>query len=107
MVFCSKCGEEIPKDACYCPSCGVRIRREVEIEAGGPWDEVSEAFERMGEKLERAFERVGREIERVFEGEREEAEEAAVGEELVICPECGIENVAGAKFCYECGKKLK
>jgi len=98
MVFCSKCGEEIPKDACYCPSCGVRIRREVEIEAGGPWDEVSEAFERMGEKLERAFERVGREIERAFEGEEEK---------LIVCPECREENVADAKFCYKCGEKLR
>ena len=60
MVFCSKCGEEIPKDACYCPGCGVRIGREVE--AGGPWDKVEEGFERMGEELEKAFERVGREI---------------------------------------------
>jgi len=101
MVFCSRCGEEIPKDADYCPSCGVRIRREVEIEAGGPWDEVEAAFERMGEKLEKAFERVGMEIERAFEGESEE------DEELVVCPECREENVAGAKFCYRCGEKLR
>ena len=99
MVFCSKCGEEIPKDACYCPGCGVRIRRRVEVEAGGPWDKVEEGFERMGEELEKAFERVGREIERAFEGEREE--------ELVVCPECREENVADAKFCYKCGGKLR
>jgi len=102
MAFCSKCGEEIPKDACYCPSCGWRIRRRVEVEAGGPWDEVEAAFERMGEKLEKTFERVGREIERAFEGESEEAEE-----ELVVCPECREENSADAKFCYRCGEKLR
>ena len=96
MVFCSGCGKELPEGAFFCPNCGVRIRRETE--ACGPWDEVSEAFERMGERLEKTFERVGREIERAFEG---------VGEELVVCPDCGIENVAGAKFCHECGKKLE
>jgi len=101
MVFCSKCGEELPEGARFCPKCGVQIRMGVVAEVGGPWDEVGEAFERMGEKLERAFERVGREIERVFEGEREEAEG------LVVCPECREENVAGARFCYRCGEKLR
>jgi len=95
MVFCYSCGVELPEGAFFCPNCGVRIRRETE--AGGPWDEVGEAFERMGERLEKAFERVGREIERAFEG---------VGEELVVCPGCGEKNVAGAKFCYRCGRKL-
>ena len=107
MVFCSKCGEELPEGARFCPKCGAQIRMRVAVEAGGPWDEVGEAFERMGEKLERAFERVGKEIERAFEGKGEEAEEARAGEELVVCPECGEKNVAGARFCYECGKKLK
>jgi len=104
-VFCSSCGKELPEGAYFCPKCGVRIMKEVE--AGGPWDEVEEAFERVGEKLEKAFERVGGEIERAFEGVGEEVEEAKAGEELVVCPECREENVAGAKFCYKCGGKLR
>jgi len=60
-----------------------------------------------GEKLEKAFERVGTEIERAFEGVGEEVEEAAAGEELVVCPECREENIADAKFCYKCGKRLE
>jgi len=97
MVFCSGCGKELPEGAFFCPNCGVRTGFSVKAGVGGPWDEVSEAFERMGERLEKAFERVGREIERAFEG---------VGEELVVCPGCGEKNVAGAKFCYRCGRKL-
>jgi len=79
------------------------VRSGVKVEAGGPWEEVKEGFSRLGEELEKAFEKAGREIERAFEG----VGEARVGKELVVCPKCREENVAGAKFCYNCGKKLK
>jgi len=78
----------------------------VEMGVGGPWDEFREAFGRMGEELERAFETAGREIERAFKNVREEVREATAGKELVVCPGCGEENVAGVRFCYRCGKKL-
>jgi len=103
VVFCSSCGKELPKSAYFCPNCGVRTGLGVEAGVGGSWDEVKEGFSRLGEELEKAFERVGREIERAFEG----VGEARAGEELVVCPKCREENVAGAKFCYNCGKKLK
>lgn len=105
MVFCSSCGVELPEGAYFCPRCGVRTRKGVEAGVGTPWDEVRDAFSRMGEELEKAFATAGREIEKAFKTVREEIKEAT-GKEQVVCPDCEEKNVTGAKFCYNCGKKI-
>lgn len=76
-----------------------------EAGVGGPWEEVREAFGRMGEELEKAFETAGREIEKAFKTVKEEIKEAT-GKERVVCSDCGEKNAAGSKFCYKCGRKL-
>ena len=105
MVFCSSCGKELPENAYFCPRCGVMTRRGVEMEVGTPWDEVRDAFSRMGEEMEKAFATAGREIEKAFKTVREEVKEAT-RKESIVCPDCEEKNVAGAIFCYRCGKKL-
>jgi predicted RNA-binding Zn-ribbon protein involved in translation (DUF1610 family) len=105
IVFCSSCGKELSEDAYFCPNCGVRTRMGVEVGAGGPWEEVREAFGRMGEELEKAFETAGREIEKAFKTAKEEIKEAT-SKEQVVCPDCGEKNASSAKFCYKCGRKL-
>jgi len=105
MVFCSSCGKELPDGAYFCPECGVGTRIGAEAKMGGSWEEVREAFGRMGEELEKAFETAGREIEKAFKTARKEIREATK-KESVVCPDCGEKNLGDAKFCYKCGKKL-
>ena len=103
--FCSSCGKELSKNAYLCPNCGMRTRMGVEVGAGGPREEVREAFRRMEEESEKAFETAGREIEKAFKTARKEIREATK-KESVVCPDCGEKNLGDAKFCYKCGKKL-
>ena len=105
MVFCSSCGKELPDGAYFCPECGVGTRIGAEAKMGGSWEEVREAFGRMGEELEKALETAGKEIEKAVQTVREEFKEAA-GKEMVVCPECGTKNAAGGVFCFKCGKRL-
>jgi len=105
MVFCSNCGEELPENAYFCPKCGVRTKKGVEAGISAPWEDLRDAFAKMGEEIEKAFSVAGREMERAFKRAREEIREAT-SREPVICSTCGEKNVADARFCYKCGKKL-
>jgi predicted RNA-binding Zn-ribbon protein involved in translation (DUF1610 family) len=105
MVFCTKCGEELPDDAYFCPRCGARSRRGVEAGILTPWEELKDALSKMGQEIEKAFSIAGKEMERAFKTARESIREST-GKEQVVCPHCGEENLGYARFCHKCGKSL-
>jgi len=105
-VFCSNCGEELPENAYFCSRCGVRTRKGVEAGICTPWEDLREAFSKMGEEIEKAFSIAGKEMEKAFKTARGKIKEAT-SREPVVCPDCGEENHTDAKFCFKCGKKLE
>jgi len=106
IVFCSQCGKELPENAYFCPRCGVRTRRGTEAGISTPWEDLKDAFSKMGEEIEKAFSVAGREMEKAFKTARDKIRETT-SREPVVCPHCGEKNLAVAKFCYKCGKKLE
>lgn len=106
MVYCSNCGKELPENAYFCPKCGVRTRKGVEAGISTPWEDLREAFSRMGEEIEKAFSVAGKEMEKAFKTARDKIKEAT-GKEPMVCPYCGQENLASARYCLKCGKKLR
>lgn len=106
MVYCSKCGKEVPEDAYFCPSCGVRTKRGAEAGVSSPWDEMREAFSRMGQELEKAFETASKEIKDAFKTARENIRKSTYAE-TVVCTGCGVTNPSNASYCSKCGKELK
>jgi uncharacterized membrane protein YvbJ len=105
MVFCSKCGEEVPENAYFCSKCGARTNKAAEAGISTPRQDLKDAFTRTGEEIEKAFSIAATEIKKAFKTAREEIREA-LGREPVGCPHCGEKNFADARFCYKCGKKL-
>ncbi len=106
MVFCSNCGEELPQNAYFCPRCGVRTRKGAEAGISTPWEDLKDAFSKMGEEIEKAFTIAGKEMEKAFKTARDKVRETT-SREPIICPSCGEKNLTSAGFCYKCGKKLK
>lgn len=105
MVFCSKCGEELPENAYFCPKCGVRTSKGVEARISSPREDLKDAFSKMGEEIEKSFSIAAKEIKEAFKTVREEIRKA-VSLETVACSHCGEKNLVDARFCYKCGKKL-
>ncbi len=106
MVFCSNCGEELPEKAYFCPRCGTRTRKGAKAGVSTPWEDLKDAFSRMGDEMEKAFTVAGKEMEKAFKTARDKIIEAT-SREPTVCPQCKEKNRADAKFCYKCGKKLK
>ena len=108
MVFCSKCGKELPDDAYFCSRCGVRTTKGVELGIPIPFpsEELRDAFNRMGSELERAFSTAAKEMQRAFNTARESFREPFKGGR-VICKSCGGSNLGDANFCSKCGRKLE
>ena len=104
-MFCSKCGEELPDGAYFCPRCGARTRRGVEAGILTPSEELKDALSKMGQEIEKAFSIAGKEMERAFKTARDSIREAT-GKEQIVCPHCGEENLGYARFCHKCGKSL-
>ena len=105
MVFCSNCGEKLPENAYFCPRCGGRTRKGVEAGISTPLEDLKDALSKMGEEIEKALTIVGRETKKALKTAREEIREAT-SRQPIVCSHCGKKNFAGARFCYECGKKL-
>ncbi|MFQ6068210.1 MAG: zinc-ribbon domain-containing protein [Candidatus Bathyarchaeia archaeon] len=105
MVFCSNCGVELPENAYFCPKCGVRTKKGVAAGISTPWEDLREAFSKMGEEIEKAFSVAGKEMEKAFKIARKKIKEVTT-REPVVCPHCGEKNLIDAKFCYKCGEKL-
>ena len=105
MVFCSSCGEELPENAYFCPRCGIRTKKGAEAGISTPWEDLRDAFSKMGEEIEKTFSIAGKEMEKAFKKARDKIVEAT-SKEPVTCPHCREKNLVDAKFCYKCGKKL-
>jgi len=105
MVFCLKCGKELPEDACFCPSCGVRTQKGVEAGVSVPVEELRVAFAKIGQEMEKAFRTAAKEIEAAFKTVREDVRESKV-RATVVCSECGQKNSGDASYCFNCGKRL-
>lgn len=99
-MFCSKCGEELPENANFCPRCGARTRRGIEAGISTPWQELKKSLSKMGKEMEKAFSMAAEEVEKAFRTIRE-----STGRQ-VVCPHCGEKNLRDANFCYQCGKRL-
>lgn len=106
LVYCSKCGKELPENAYFCPRCGLKTKKGVEAGISTVTEDLRDAFSRMGEEIEKAFSIAGREIEKAFKTAKEKISEST-SREPIACPSCKMENPAHAKFCYNCGKKLR
>jgi len=74
MVFCSKCGKELPEDAHFCLNCGTRTAKGEAAKVPTPYKEkVSE----MEKQLEKGFQTASEEIKKAFNKAKEEIRRAA------------------------------
>lgn len=60
----------------------------------------------MGEEVEKAFSIAGKEMEKALKSATDKVREATT-REPIACLSCREKNRADAKFCFNCGKKLK
>ena len=74
MVFCSKCGKELPEDAYFCPNCGVKTAKGEEAKVSMPYGEM---FSEMEKQLEKGFMIASEEIKSAFNKAKEEIRRAA------------------------------
>jgi uncharacterized membrane protein YvbJ len=102
MVYCSKCGNELPENAFFCPKCGVKTPKGAEANVSMPYKDM---FEDMGRQLEQAFNEASTEMKKAFEKVKEEFKQST-RREPVTCPNCGALNAAGDSYCSKCGKKI-
>jgi uncharacterized membrane protein YvbJ len=105
MVFCSKCGKELPEDAYFCPACGAITAEGVNAGARTVSDELRDAFSKMSKELEKAFDVASREIREAFETAKENIRQST-REKTLVCANCGEKNAETSRFCRKCGKKL-
>ena len=101
-MFCTRCGTQLPENAYFCPSCGVKTLKGVEANVQMPYGDM---FSEMGREIEKAFLTASEEMKHAFEKAREEVKRATT-REPVVCANCGEKNSAGDSFCRKCGKKL-
>ena len=105
MVFCSNCGEKLPKDAFFCPKCGIKTALGTEANAPTPSDELRQAFAKVSTEIEKAFTIAAREIQIAFQNARENIQKSNVKEQIV-CGNCQWKNQGDSVYCVNCGTKL-
>jgi len=106
LVYCSKCGKELPENGYFCPRCGLKTQKGVEAGISSVTEDLRDAFYRMGEEIEKAFSIAGKEIEKAFKKTREKISEST-SREPITCQSCKSKNPAHSKFCSNCGKELR
>jgi len=74
MVFCSKCGQELPENAHFCLYCGARTAKGEEAKVAMPYGEM---FSEMEKQLEKGFLIASEEIKNAFNKAREDVRRAA------------------------------
>lgn len=106
MVFCSRCGKELPEGAYFCSNCGHRTPTG---EAAGKTypaiEDLKIAFLKAGEEIDKAFTQAGKELDKAFKDTRQNIRSTLKGNP-VTCQSCGEESPRGSSFCRKCGKKL-
>ena len=95
MVYCSRCGRELPEEANFCPKCGARTRKGIEDGISIPREELREGLSAIGVEIEAALSEAGESIKE------------AAGRKTLVCPHCGERNRSAASFCHGCGKRLE
>lgn len=106
MEYCHKCGVKLPEDAYFCPKCGLRTQKGVQAGVSTPWEEMAEAFSKMGKEMGKAFSAAAKEMQKAFQEAGRSVKESSSGK-LVECADCGGNNPSTARFCRECGKELE
>ena len=105
MTYCSNCGEELPKDAHFCPKCGTKTSIGTEANAPTPPDELRQAFAKMSTEIEKAFAIAANEIQTAFQTARDNVQKS-VQTAPIVCGNCGQTNQSGSVYCFKCGHKL-
>ena len=112
MVYCSKCGTQIPDDAYFCARCGTKTEAGKTAQADYPTDALRTALYQTGIELEKAFIFAAHEIQTAFNHVNEEmhqkpSQNSSQQTDIIICTNCGAKNPSDAIFCGCCGKKLQ
>jgi ribosomal protein L40E len=136
MTFCTNCGENLPKEANFCPKCGWKAQLGVDSNVHSASDEFRESMTKMSIELEKAFNVAAKEIQKAFQTAKNNIQEATTTNkeptttnkeptttnkepmttnkeptttniEPTICPNCGEKNHPEAIYCSKCGNKLK
>jgi len=94
ISFCSKCSTKVPEDAYFCPKCGTKTAISVQAGVSSPYEEMREAFVKIGQEMEKAFGTARKNIE-----ER-------TGWAPKVCPNCGEKNPHDSRFCFKCGDAI-
>ena len=105
MVFCTNCGEKIPKEANFCPKCGWKAPKGADASTYTASDELRESVIKMSAELEKAFTIAAKEINQAFQTARNNIQQAT-RKEPIICPNCGEKNRPQATYCSKCGTRL-
>lgn len=106
MVYCSNCGEELPKDAAFCPNCGTKTAGTSGVRDSTTAEEMRRTFEKISIEMEKAFTLAAKEIQTAFKNARENMQKPADVKEPIVCGNCNEKNPGDAVYCYNCGKKL-
>lgn len=117
MVFCSRCGTKNENFANYCYYCGSRIIRsgpdEFDKRISEFADEVGQVAEEFGKKAEVVAKNIYEDVRKTGKriSKKVEKKTREIREDLglidKVCKECNTKNEGTAKFCRNCGKKLK
>ncbi len=73
MVFCVKCGTELPENANFCLNCGVRTAKGAASNVPLPYREI---FSDMENQVEKAFVTASKEVKNAFNKARKDFSEA-------------------------------
>ena len=106
MVYCSKCGTQLPESSFFCPKCGVRTEAGIAAGATIPMvEEVREAFIKAGKEMEKAFNTAAKEMEDVYRKARDNYRESRA-KSSPVCAKCGNKDIGNAAYCPKCGNKM-
>jgi hypothetical protein len=95
MAYCSSCGEKLPKDAFFCPKCGIKTVIGFDSNVATSSDETREALTRMSQEMEKAFNIAAKEMQEAFQIARTNIQKALYKEPL-SCQDCGEKNQSSA-----------
>jgi rRNA maturation endonuclease Nob1 len=118
MASCRGCGNELARDANFCPVCGLRTEKgerdgvRTPITPRPDWEKdleaalnnatrlMDDAFQAARSGLQAVADEVGVEIERA-------RGQATRDLAPVYCPKCGNRNPGDSIYCTTCGKELR